>query len=155
MPTLLVAERPAMRLSNKRPLTGRLRGSARLLNGRCCLEFEGQRFVPAGEPGREYWLEIADHIRASLDELQPRGWLEWDEFEIEFYGSLEWVGWGCGPLGVFGGIARIDKVVSAVFSAPPPAAASEAETFASAMRARKPFNSRASARDIKQGVARH
>ena len=58
--------------------------------------------------------------RASLGELlKPRGWLEWDEFEIEFHGSLEWIGWSCGHLGVFGGIARIDKVVSAVFSAPP------------------------------------
>lgn len=115
-----MVERPARRLRSKRPLTGRLRGSARLLKGRCCLEFEGQRFVPAGEPGREYWLELAEGTRASLGALlAPRGWLEWDEFEIEFYGSLEWVGWGCGHLGVFGGIARIDKVVSAVFSAPP------------------------------------
>ena len=113
-----------MRLGNKRPLTGRSRGPARLLKGRCSLEFEGQRFVADSEPGREYWLELSEGTRASLDELlKPRGWLEWDEFEVEFYGSLEWVGWGCGHLGVFGGLARIDEVVAVHFRSPPVAAA--------------------------------
>lgn len=49
------------------------------------------------------------------------GWrFETDFFQIEFWGTLNWVGDGCGHLGGFGGTAQIDEIVSIEFVKPPP-----------------------------------
>ncbi len=85
------------------------------------MQFEGQSFVPNGNPRKEYWLGLTDETRKRLIELLvPLGWHEFEEFQIEFYGMLSWVGDGCGHLGVFGGTAHIDHIVSVFFQPPDP-----------------------------------
>lgn len=94
----------------------------RLLTGTCSLIFEGQSFVPDGGTGKEYWLQLSDEMRERLTELlAPLGWQnEIESFELEFYGTLSWIGHGCGHLGVFGGIAAIHDIVSVHFTPAPP-----------------------------------
>lgn len=89
----------------------------RLLKGTCSLIFEGQSFVADGPTGKEYWLELLDEMREHLMELlTPLGWRhETESFEAEFYGTLRWTGHGYGHLGVFGGIAEVEEIVSVRF----------------------------------------
>lgn len=99
----------------------------RLLKGTCSLIFEGQSFAPNGSRGREYWLELSIEVRERLMELlAPLGWQhEFEPFEAEFYGTLSWVGQGCGHLGTFGGVARVQEIVSVHFTPPAPRSESE------------------------------
>lgn len=90
-------------------------GAHRLfLRGTCSLIFEGQSFLPEGHAGNKYWLELSNAMRERLVELlTPLGWRhEIQDFEAEFYGTLSWVGHGCGHLGLFAGIARIEEIIS-------------------------------------------
>lgn len=87
-----------------------------MLRGTCSLVFEGQSFVPADDADRKYWLEINDDIRCQLmDRLSPSGWFEYNAFQAEFWGTLQWDGWGHGHLGVFGGTALVHELVSVHF----------------------------------------
>lgn len=106
----------------------------RLLKGRCSLIFEGQSFVPDGGARKEYWLRLPDEMRKRLMEpLALLGWQnEMEPFEAEFYGTLSWVGEGCGHLGTFGGTARMLEIVSVRF----PVAMTHAPHLAVGIRAR-------------------
>ena len=104
---------------------GRVRASRapqRLLQGTCSLIFEGQSFVPDGDPEREYWLEISEDVRTRLKELLvPLGCqIDFQPFKAEFYGTINHVGQRCGHLGLFGGIAEMEEIVSVEFTANPP-----------------------------------
>ena len=89
----------------------------RLFKGTCSLIFEGRSFVPAGGTGKEYCLKLSDEMRERLMELlAPLGWQnEMETFEAEFYGTLTWAGHDYGHLGPFGGIARVQEIVSVRF----------------------------------------
>lgn len=91
---------------------------SRLLTGTCSLIFEGQSFVPYDAACTEYWLRLPDEVREHMIELlAPLGWQhEIESFEAEFYGTLNWIGHGCGHLGVFGGIADVHEIVSVHFA---------------------------------------
>ena len=104
---------------------GRVRASRaprRLLKGTCSLIFEGQSFVPESDPEKEYWLEISEDVRTHLKELLvPLGCqLDFQPFKAEFYGTLQRVGQRCGHLGLFGGIAVMEEIVSVDFTPDPP-----------------------------------
>ena len=70
--------------------------SARLHKGRCSLAFEGQSFVPAGADQRAYWLVINDGtLKRLIELLEATGSRsELEVFQIEFWGTLSWVGGG-------------------------------------------------------------
>ena len=85
-----------------------------LLSGTCRLEFEGQRFVPDGEPGRQCWLEVSEAARAPLSQKLGRNWRpEFDEFHAEFWGVMYWTPRVCGHFRMSESFARMDELVSA------------------------------------------
>ena len=91
-----------------------------VFQGKCSPMFEGQTFVPQENAQRKYWLNLSEAEHASLMQvLQPLGWHEWNLFELEFRGRLYWVGSGCGHLGMSGGIADVEQIISVRFTAPP------------------------------------
>ena len=98
------------------------RAPQRLLKGTCSLIFEGQSFVPEGEPEKEYWLETTEDARMRLKELLvPLGCqLDFQPFKAEFYGTLQRAGQRCGHLGLFGDIAEMEEIVSVSFTRSPP-----------------------------------
>ena len=95
-----------------------------LLSGVCQLAFEGQTFVPDGEPTRRCWLEVSEAARVPLAKTLGPDWMpEFDEFHAEFWGTICWSSTGFGHyghLGMFEGRADMDELVSARIIPPPP-----------------------------------
>ena len=87
-----------------------------LLSGVCHLAFEGQTFVPDGEPGRQCWLEVSEAARVPLSQKLGPDWRpEFDEFHAEVWGVMYWTPRGCGHLRMSKSFARMDELVSARF----------------------------------------
>lgn len=95
--------------------------SAVLLSGLCRLSFEGQSFVPDGEPTRECWLEVSEAADRRLTDMLGPDWnREFDKFHAEFWGLMRWTPAGSGHFNMSKSFARLDELVSARIIPPPP-----------------------------------